>query len=151
MKSNLILVSAFSLFVLVGCGDSAPSCDSGNVKDSIKEQFRTITKNYQSAIALGAGVFGALNSDGAYNKLKETAKSDQQAAKALEEIEKAIKAIDFSFENVRAESVDDKAKKSICIADMKISGPNGSDKQQLKYLAQTSSNGLIVEIVDIKK
>lgn len=149
MKKS-VLFAALSAIFLSACGGGAPKCDDGSVVKKLNETFIQITKNSIAGAATGGalGMVDAIQQQNGYENLRKKAETDNESKKLLDEIDKAINAIKIDVADIRSNSVDDKTKKSVCQAQLKITGPDGSDTQNIQYSAQETASGLVVELVD---
>jgi hypothetical protein len=133
-------------FVFSACGSTPPDCDSSNVVGMLKEKIGVEIRDFQTG-AMTGGILGALQSDGAYEKLKVAAKSNPKAKTSLEEIDKSMADFKFELENIRATSVDDKIMKSTCTAQLKVTSKDGVKSKPVVYYAQKTKDGLFVEFM----
>lgn len=138
-----VLIIGFSA-TLTACG-GVPDCDSSDVVKDLKNQLLAQVRNSQAGMYTG-GIMGAINSEGAYEKLQVMAKSNAEAQNALAELDKGLAGLKLDLANIRPVSVDDKVSKAVCAADIAMSSGNGNESQPIGYSAQKTKDGLRVEI-----
>jgi len=139
-----IIAAVLSPLMLTGCG-GAPSCDSRAVVDTIKERLVRQLKDVWAGSASG-GILGGLVSDGAYDGLKKAAATDASAKDQLDAVDKMANSLTIELQDIRPIAIDEKVKKSVCTAQLKMSGPGGSNSDSINYVAQQGSNGLVAEL-----
>lgn len=133
--------------VFSACSSAPPDCDSSKVIGMLKEQLSLQIRDMQAG-AITGGMLGALQSEGAYEKLKAAAKSNPKAKSSLEEIDKTMAGFKFEIENIRATAADDKIMRSTCAAQMKVTTKDGATSNPVAYSAQKTKDGLFVEFID---
>jgi len=146
VKSMFIASAAASL---AACGGT-PNCDDGSVTKKLSETYLKLMKDASAGAATGGalGMLDSLEHGNGYENLKKQAESNAELKKVLVEIDKTMDQVKFDFSDIRSTHIDDKIKKSVCQAQVKISGPNGNQTQQFKYSAQSTGDGLVIELID---
>jgi hypothetical protein len=133
--------------VFSACGSAPPDCDSSKVVGMLKEQLSLQIRDMQAG-AITGGIRGALQSEGAYEKLKAAAKSNPKAKSSLEEIDKTMDGFKIEFENIRATGADDKIMRSTCAAQLKVTSKEGVESNPVAYSAQKTKDGLFIEFIN---
>lgn len=142
------VASVFAIpLIFSACGSAPPDCDSSKVVGMLKEQLSVQIRDMQAG-AITGGLLGALQSEGAYEKLKAAAKSNPKAKSSLEEIDKTMAGFKIEFENIRATGADDKIMRSTCAAQMKVTTKDGVKSDSVAYSAQKTKDGLFVEFIN---
>ena len=95
----------------------------------------------------GVGV-GKYRLNDNYADMKKLAETDAIAKQLIEQVDKGVSNLSIDLSEIRPLLVDDKVKKSTCQAQVAFVGPEGSGKMGIKYSAQRTNDGLVIEILD---
>lgn len=135
---NVVLMAVIGIgatMMLSGCGKSAVECDNSDAQKTVVEIAEGEIKNQLAAMA---GL--------SYSGLKQ--RTDADAQKAAETIDKRYDELSPNLVNIRTESMNNELEQSECAAEISY---NNGNKTDITYkLSKTSEGELYAEVFGLR-